>query len=46
VALAKQALALAKSEKENAFVTFNLRAMEKRMNAEEKKGDQEPIKGK
>jgi len=52
LALAKQALDLAKSEKEKAFVNMNLRAMDERKNAEDKrksadeKGDQGPIKGK
>jgi hypothetical protein len=44
LALAKQALDLAKSKNEKAFVNMNLRVMEKRKNAEEKKGDQGPIK--
>ena len=44
LALAKQALDLAKSENEKAFVNTNLRVMEQRKNAEEKKGDQGPIK--
>jgi|ERR1019366_5112831 peroxiredoxin len=51
VALAKQALDLAKSKNEKAFVNMNLSVMEKRKNAEderknadEKKGDQGPIK--
>jgi hypothetical protein len=51
LALAKQALDLAKSKNEKEFVNMNLRVMEKRKSAEdkrksaeEKKGDQGPIK--
>jgi hypothetical protein len=51
LALAKQALDLAKSKNEKAFVNMNIRVMEKRKsadderkNAAEKKGDQGPIK--